>query len=71
MRKYETRDCEGYWKDEPERILYPIRIALSEWDGVEDDEDQDIFYYMDGEPLSVGMVISDGFVITEIYEEEV
>jgi hypothetical protein len=71
MRKYETRDCEGYWEDEPERILYPVRIALGDWDGVEDLEDEEIFFYMDGEPLKVGAVVADSFVITEIYEEEV
>lgn len=69
MRKYQTVDCAGYWEDEPERILYPIRIALGEWDGVEDLEDEEIFFYMDGEPLKVGAVVADGFIITEIEEE--
>jgi hypothetical protein len=68
MRKYQTVDCAGYWEDEPERILYPVRIALGEWDGVEDLEDEDIFFYMDGEPLKVGAIVADSFVITEIEE---
>jgi hypothetical protein len=70
MSKYETKYCEGYWEDEPERLLYPVKIALGEWDEVEDLEDQEIFYYMDGEPLKVGSVVADGFVITEIEETE-
>lgn len=65
MRKYEFRDCEGHWVDDPERIM-GVRIALGEWDGIEDSEDEEIFYYMDGEPLAKGVVISDGFVITEV-----
>jgi len=69
--KYETRECEGYWEDEPERLIYPARIALGEWDGVEDLEDEGIFFYMDGEPLEVGSVVAEGFVITEIKTEEV
>lgn len=67
--KYQTKYCEGYWQDEPERLLYPAKIALGEWDGVEDLEDEGIFYYMDGKTLEVGSVVSDGFVITEIGEE--
>jgi hypothetical protein len=69
MRKYQTVDCAGYWEDEPERILYPVRIALGEWDGVEDLEDEEIFFYMDGEPLNVGAIVADSFVITEMEEE--
>jgi len=69
MNKYTTKDCEGYWEDEPDRILYPIRIALGEWDGVEDFEDEAIFFYMDGEPLKVGAIVADGFVITSIQED--
>lgn len=65
MRKYEFRDCEGYWEDDPESIM-SVRIALGEWDGIEDDEDQEMFYYMDGAPLTTGAVISDEFVITEV-----
>ena len=69
--KYITKECEGYWTDDPENIL-GVRVALGEWDGVEDDEDQQIFYYMDGEPLKVGSILcaDEGFVITEIYGEE-
>ena len=33
-------------------------------DGYEDAKDRDIFYYMDGEPLNIGDVIADNFVVT-------
>ena len=36
--KYETRWCEGYWVDEPERI-FTVKIALGEWDGIDDEEE--------------------------------
>jgi hypothetical protein len=67
--KYETKDCAGYWKDEPDNI-YPVNIALGDWDGIEDAEDQGIFFYMDGEPLKIGAIVADSFVITEIKEVE-
>jgi hypothetical protein len=60
-----TVNCAGYWQDEPKHT-YNVRIALGTWDGIEDAEDEAIFYYMDGNPLAIGAVISDGFVITEI-----
>jgi hypothetical protein len=47
----------------------PVKIALGSWDEVEDHEDQSIFFYMDGEPLEEGLIVSDGFVITSIEEE--
>lgn len=68
MAKYQTRYCEGYWQDEPDRI-FPVNIALGDWDGKEDYEDEQIFFYMDGKPLEVGMTISEGFVITNIEEQ--
>lgn len=68
MSKYTTKQCEGYWEDEPENI-YSVTIALGEWDEEEDYADEQIFFYMDGEPLKVGAVVAGGFVITEIEEE--
>ena len=65
MRKYETVECEGYWEDEPDNI-YSVTIALGEWDETEDAEDEKIFFYMDGEPLEVGAIVADSFVVTEI-----
>lgn len=67
--KYNTVSCAGYWEGEPERI-FEVTIALDGWDGVEDADDERIFYYMDGEPLEVGTVLDDGFVITKIYGED-
>ena len=68
MAKYTTVDVEGYFDDEPQN-RYSVVIALEEWDGVEDAEDEGIFFYMDEEPLEVGAVVGDNFVITKIYEE--
>jgi hypothetical protein len=47
-----------------------VKIALDSWDEEEDAEDQSIFFYMDGEPLEEGLIISDGFVITNIEENQ-
>jgi hypothetical protein len=66
--KYKTVWCEGYWTDDPENIL-DVKIALGSWDEVEDLEDESIFYYMDDEPLQVGLVIADDFTITEVGNE--
>ena len=70
MSKYKTVECEGYFDDEPDNI-YSVTVALGEWDGVEDAEDEGIFFYTDGEPLEVGAVVGDNFVITEIENNEV
>ena len=63
--KTETVTVEGYWQDEPSRI-FMVLVALGKWDGVEDETDRNIFYYMDGEPLSVGDTIAEDFIVTEI-----
>jgi hypothetical protein len=68
MKKYKTVTCAGRFEDSD--FDYEVTIALGEWDGVEDYEDEGIFYYMDGEPLEVGTVLDDGFVITEIDNKE-
>lgn len=65
--KYQTKCCEGYWEDEPSNI-YSVNIALGDWDGKEDHADEKVFFYMDGEPLMVGAVVADSFVITNIEE---
>lgn len=67
MPKYKTKFCEGYWEDEHANI-YSVNIALEDWDEIEDAEDESIFYYMDGEPLKVGAIVADSFVITHIEE---
>jgi hypothetical protein len=48
--------------------IVDVVIALGSWDEEEDAEDESIFFYMDGKPLEVGTIVSDGFVITNIEE---
>lgn len=67
MPKYTTCTVEGHWEDNVDST-FTLKVALGEWDGIEDAEDEDIFYYMDGKPLNVGDVISDGFVVTAIID---
>lgn len=55
----------GYWENEPKHTI-TMCVSLGSWDGEEDSKDEEIFYYMDGEPLAVGCVIADGFVVTNI-----
>jgi hypothetical protein len=73
MSKYRTKYCTVYdCADEPESLKktsYHVKIALDSWDGTEDAEDESIFFYMDGEPLELGMIISEGFLVTHIDEE--
>ena len=68
--KYTTKYCTGFWL--PSDLLArkvdfcDVTIALESWDEKEDAEDEGIFYYMDGETLEIGMILSDGFVVTHI-----
>lgn len=48
-------------------IEYSVLVSLGSWDGQETEEDRNIFYYTDGEPLSLGDVIAGDFRVTEIY----
>ena len=68
--KYETMQCRGFYlPDEPTaKTVYFLNIVVAKgsWDGIEDAEDERIFYYMDGAELKVGDIISDGFVVVEI-----
>ena len=64
LRKYQTKFANGYWKDNGEQF-FNMCVALGEWDGIEDAEDEYIFFYLDGaEPLGD----HGDFVITEIDE---
>lgn len=58
---------EGYFTDEPNHIHY-VNVHLGAWNGIEDHADNDIFFYMDGEPLKVGDTIAEDFVVTLIDE---
>ena len=61
-KKYETITVNGYWIDTNEPFNGMV-VALGEWNGIEDAEDEGIFYYLDGaEPLGEHC----DFVITEI-----
>jgi hypothetical protein len=64
--KYQTVNCLGYYENDKPQHVYDVTIALGSWDGVEDSEDESIFFYMDGEPLEIGTVLDDGFIIQEI-----
>jgi hypothetical protein len=59
------KTIEGHWQDDP-ATRYCVNVSLGSWDGIEDEKDRDIFYYMDGEPLRVGDVIANDFVVTNI-----
>jgi hypothetical protein len=56
----------GYWTESPRHELEVI-ISTGAWDGNENDND--IFYYTDGEPIAAGDVIAGGFVILDIAQE--
>jgi len=68
MKKYKTYSADGYWEDETDGSIFTVLLSDNSWDGIEDEEDQKIFYYTDGEPVKVGDVISDGFVITDVHK---
>lgn len=61
--KYQTITANGYWLDNNQPFT-GMTLALGEWDGVEDSEDEGIFYYLDGKP-ALGQ--HGDFVITENY----
>ena len=63
MKDAKVINVEGYWQDSPD-TRYWVNVSLGSWDGYEDEKDRDIFYYMDGEPLNIGAVIADNFVVT-------
>jgi hypothetical protein len=71
--KYDTYKCTGFWlpenTDEQKINFMDVLVAKGDWDGDEDAEDERIFFYMDGTELNEGDIISDGFVVTKIYEE--
>ena len=62
--KYQTIYVNGYWKDD-KQPFYHMKVALGDWDGVEDWEDETISFYLDGYP-PLGEHCD--FVITEIEE---
>lgn len=65
MSNNEVFIVEGYFLDNPNHIHY-MNVSAGEWDGIENHADNDIFFYMDNEPLHVGATISEDFVILSI-----
>ena len=64
--KYNYFKIEGYWDDEPNKI-HEYKISPNKWDGKYDSDDEEIFYYLDGdEKPKVGDSVVDGFIITNI-----
>ena len=64
-------NCNGFWKDSNE-FFEGMIIASGEWDGEEDYLDEQIFYYLDGEPITGvdGEGDHGDFVITDFCEVE-
>jgi hypothetical protein len=60
--KYNSIEVNGHWND-TKQPFYGMWVTEDTWDGVEDEHDEEIFYYMDGAPI-----IGDhgDFTITEI-----
>ena len=65
--KYNYFTVEGFWGDDPDRKTHEYKISPDKWDGKFDSDDEQIFYYLDGdEKPKVGEVVVDGFIITKI-----
>jgi hypothetical protein len=64
MSKYTTYCVDGYWNDGGEKFE-GMCVAIEEWDGIEDAEDEEIFYYLDGEPI---LGDHGDFTIVEVQE---
>lgn len=63
----QIRLVEGYFLDKPNHIHY-VNVSLDSWNGIEDHADNDIFFYMDGEPLKEGQIIAENFYVESIEE---
>ena len=56
--------CDGFWNDDG-KFFHGVIISNGHWDGAEDDGDEQIFFYTDGEPV---MGDHGEFVITDAKE---
>jgi hypothetical protein len=59
--KYEKILANGYWLDNKEKFSQMV-VARGVWDGIEDAEDESIFFYLDDkEPIGIHneLVITD------------
>lgn len=50
MGKYTTYYVNGFWHDDGSRFE-GMCVACESWDGIEDAEDESIFFYLDGAPI--------------------
>lgn len=70
--KYNTMRVTGFWlptEEASRKVNFKtVLVAKDDWDGEEDADDENIFFYMDGEELHAGDIISDGFVVIDIEE---
>lgn len=68
--KYQTWKCRGFYLPTDPTIasvgFMDVLIAKECWDGIEDSDDEKIFYYADNQELQIGDIVSDGFVLIEI-----
>lgn len=65
-QEYEIKQCTVL--DNENGRSFDVKIALGFWNGREDAEDESIFFYMDDEPLKVGMIVCEDFTVTHIEE---
>lgn len=73
--KYDVMRCTGFWlpdnpMTETQVMFRDVLIAKGDWNGDEDEDDELIFFYMDGKELNVGDILAEGFVIINIEREE-
>jgi hypothetical protein len=70
--KYDTWKVRGFWLPTDQTAqsvnFQDVLVAKDDWDEIEDADDENIFFYMDGMELHRGDIISDGFVVIEIHE---
>ncbi len=55
----------GYWQDEPEHVFH-VLVSPDKWKG--DENDNHVFFYMDGAPLQTGDIIADDFCVLTVEE---
>jgi len=70
--KYNTMNVTGFWLPDnsaQQNVHFKtVLVAKDDWDGIEDADDENIFFYMDGKELKRGDIIADEFVVIEIDE---
>jgi len=77
MNNYEIIKVKGYWGEHPENE-FDVNIAKGYWEEIDTEDfklDDKIFYYLDLEyeektNIEIGDVISDGFIITQVYDNQ-